>query len=427
MSASASGTILDGRYELLDQLDQGGMATVYRARDLRLERPVAVKVLEEARRDVAGLAFREDRLTARLNHPHIVSVYDGGTTPDGQPFLVMELIDGRPVTDLAPLPVGQALRIAEDVAAAVAYTHERGIVHCDIKPQNVLLDRHGQAKLADFGIASADRAPSGAIVHGSAPYLAPERLRGAPVSPAVDIYALGGTLAFLLSGRHPGDGPPPDLPPDAAAIVRRATAADPGDRYPTAAALRDDLAALRHASGQPTSALRIVPAPATAAGPGTTAAAADRTPTTALPGTPHAATTTVLPAAPPPPDPPAAPAPWVGLARRAGAVRLPRPGWSWLVAALAALLILLILVAGGRALGAARAGGTGATAEVPSLANLGPGQARDLLRAQGLRLGRVDTAPLAGRPAGGIVYQRPAAGARARPGTAVDVVVGTAP
>lgn len=284
MSALSSGVILDGRYELLGYLDRGGMATVYRARDRRLDRLVAVKVLDAARRDEAGIAFREDRLTARLSHPHIVAVYDGGTTPTGQPFLVMELIDGRPVGALAPLPVGQALRIVEDVASAVAYTHERGIVHCDIKPQNVLLDSQGRARLADFGVASADRSPAGAIVYGSAPYLAPERLRGAAVGPAVDIYALGATLYYLLSGRPPHDRPiaddpidsaqpatprplaalVPGIPPAVEAIVERAMAADPAARYGSAADLCAELAALRRASGEATSALRITPAGAIA-------------------------------------------------------------------------------------------------------------------------------------------------------------------
>ena len=328
VSALMSSTILDDRYEVLDQIDRGGMATVYRALDHRLDRFVAIKVLDDARRDEAGIAFREDRLTARLAHPHIVAVYDSGTTASGQPFLVMELIDGRPVSELAPLPVGQALRIAEDVAAAVAYTHERGIVHCDIKPQNILLDGYGRAKLTDFGIASADHAPTGRIVYGSAPYLAPERLRGALVGPAVDIYALGATLYFLLAGQPPHHGRTtdevltqaqmghprplaalvPEISPIVEAIVRRAMAVEPDDRYPSAAALCDDLAALRRSSGQTTSALRVVPV---FAPPEAEAHQIDPGATTELPNAATAAvppppvTTTALPPAPPPWPPPA--------------------------------------------------------------------------------------------------------------------------
>ncbi len=251
MSALTSGTVLEGRYELEEPLGRGGMATVYRARDRRLDRPVAIKVLDDrGPQDAAGTAFREDRLTARLAHPHIVGVYDSGETPDGRPYLVMELIAGDPVSGLAPLPAGQALAIAEEVTDAVAYAHGQGVVHCDIKPQNVLLDAFGRARLTDFGVASATAAPVGEVVYGSASYIAPERLRGAPTSPAVDIYALGATLYFLLSGRPPYQGrgaeeiiaqlqagPPPPLvtlapgvPPAVDAIVRRAMAPDPAGR-----------------------------------------------------------------------------------------------------------------------------------------------------------------------------------------------------
>lgn len=485
MSALASGTILDGRYELLDYLDRGGMATVYRARDRRLDRLVAVKVLDDARRDEAGIAFREDRLTARLAHPHIVAVVDGGTTPKGQPFLVMELIEGQAVTQIAPLPVGRALRIAEDIAAAVAYTHERGIVHCDIKPQNLLLDAHGQAKLADFGVANADRSAPGRLVYGSAPYLAPERLHGAPVGPAVDIYAIGATLYFLLCGQPPYSGatgeevvarvqaaPPrrlvefvPALPWEVEAIVQRAMAHDPADRYPSAAALRDDLAAIRHASGQTTSALRIVPELA-AAPPGIADEAATSdipvAATNALPTPPSAMTTTVLPPGPPPfvyPEPTlrervrslvARLEPFGARLREAAGrtaqqatvwsarasdqwrrLSSKRPPFSahWLVTALAVLLILVVIVAGVRTLGGVRGGvaSAGTTAEVPALVGLSLGEARGRVQARGLVLGRVDTAPLPGQPANAVVYQQPAAGTRVEPGTVVNIVIRTAP
>jgi serine/threonine protein kinase len=488
MSALASGTLLDGRYELLDHLDRGGMASVYRAHDRRLDRLVAVKVLDDARRDEAGIAFREDRLTARLSHPHIVAVFDGGTTPEGQPFLVMELIDGQAVIHLAPLPVGRALRIAEDVASAVAYTHERGIVHCDIKPQNVLLDAHGQAKLADFGVASADHAPSGGVVYGSAPYIAPERLRGAPVGPAVDIYAIGATLYFLLSGQPPHDGltaeeviarvqagPPrplaefaPAIPWEVDAIVRRAMAFNPADRYPSAAALCDDLAALRRASGQTTSALRIVPdLTALAAAPHAVAddAATIDLPeaaTNALPPPPSAVTTTVLPPTPPPfvyPQPSlrervrAFVTRLEPLGKRSGRAadhltgratdrssraigqgrrlshKLPPVSRYWIVPALATLLILVVIIAGVRTLGGVRGGvaSAGATTDAPALVGLNLDEARAQVQAHGLVLGRVDSAPLPGQPANVVVYQQPPAGERVKPGTVVNIVIRTAP
>jgi len=299
------GTLLDGRYELEGPLGRGGMASVYRARDRRLGRPVVVKVLDEGRRDGADAAWREDLVIARLAHPHIVGIYDSGALGDGRPYLVMELLDGEPVSRLAPLPVVRALAIAAEVAAAVAYAHERGVVHCDITPGNVLIDAFGHARLTDFGVACADRAPTGAVVHGSAAYLAPERLGGAPTGRATDIYALGALLYFLLAGRPPYPGrrpedvlaqarhglPPPlstlvpAVPPAVEAIVRRALALDPAGRYPSATALADAIMAFGRAAGDRTRALTV-------------AAAADDTavlpPATADPSSPPRAGSTAV-------------------------------------------------------------------------------------------------------------------------------------
>lgn len=279
MSRLGGGELLDGRYELLDLLGQGGMATVYRARDHRLGRLVAIKILDDHGTSGTGIMLREDRVLARLAHPHIVGVYDSGTLPDGRSFLVLELIEGEPTSHLAPLPVDRALRIAEQVASALAYAHAQGVVHCDLKPQNVLLDARGEAKLTDFGVASADAAPVGAMVYGSAAYLAPERLRGAPTSPAVDIYALGATLYFLLTGRPPqgGDGAKviperqgleattpltPPIPVAVAALVQRALAPDPAERFPSSAAFGDALAAVRSMQPQDTRTTRMARATA---------------------------------------------------------------------------------------------------------------------------------------------------------------------
>ena len=197
------GMKLDDRYEVLGLLGQGGMARVYRARDRRLDRLVALKVLNDAGDDAETTLAREDRMTAALAHPNIVTVYDSGMMPDGRPYLVLELLAGQPASHLAPLPTGAALAVAEQVAAALAHAHARGIVHCDVKPQNVLIDRAGRATLTDFGVASATTTPTGEAVYGAAAFLAPERLCGAAASPAVDLYALGATLYFLLAGRPP--------------------------------------------------------------------------------------------------------------------------------------------------------------------------------------------------------------------------------
>lgn len=402
MSAPAVGTTLAERYELVALLGAGGMASVYRAHDRRLDRPVAIKVLQGRRVDEAGVAFREDRITAGLSHPHIVGVYDSGVTPDGRPFLVMELIEGEPVSRLAPLPPDRALAVAAEVTAAVQHAHERGIVHCDIKPQNVLLDAYDRARLTDFGVASADRTPVGAQVYGSAAYIAPERLRGAPTSPAVDIFALGGLLYYLIAGHPPyagaapeeivaqveaGAPPPlaalsPAVPPAVDTIVRRAMAADPADRYPSAAALYEALREAREVAARRTGA------PDAAADP-----LAD---TTALPSAPAAAASVVL-------------------------TRRGRP--RWLLPALAALLLALLVFGLARAVAGTRDANTGATTvAVPALEGVGLGEARRRLRDAGLVPGRVDTAPLPGPP-GVVVYQNPPAGARVRQGARVDFVI----
>ena len=422
------GALLDGRYEIADVLGRGGMASVYRARDRRLDRPVAVKVLDGDRQDAAGSAFREDRLTARLAHPHIVGIYDSGATPDGRPFLVMELIEGEPVSQLAPLPLDRALEIAADVAAAVAYAHEQGVVHCDIKPQNVLLDAFGRARLTDFGVASADAAPVGEIVYGSAGYIAPERLRGAPTSPAVDIYALGGLLYFLIAGRPPyaghtgaaiieqvrGGPPPPltslapDIPPAVDAIVRRAMAPDPADRFPSAAALREAIARVRREAGERTSLFTVAPGPPVAPAPVEHGA---------RPAPAGAGQTVVLPAATPA-APAALPASPVARSRP-----IARGGTGWLLPLLGVALALLLLFAGARWIASRGATGDPATVAVPALEGLTLSEAYGRLLEGGLTPGLVDLAPGPGEPANVVVYQDPTPGEEVDRGTPVNFVI----
>ncbi|MDQ3469192.1 MAG: serine/threonine protein kinase, partial [Actinomycetota bacterium] len=209
---------LAGRYALGEPLGTGGMARVVAARDLRLDRPVAVKLLAADVVDPLGRErfVREARSSAGFSHPNAVAVYDAGDA-DGSLFLVMELVDGPSLaTALAdgPLPLGRAVSVADDVLAALGAAHAAGIVHRDVKPGNILLGRDGRAKLADFGIAkrlddlSGDLTLTGQFV-GTPRYLAPEQVVGEPVTAATDLYAVGVVLFEMVSGRPPFDAGTP--------------------------------------------------------------------------------------------------------------------------------------------------------------------------------------------------------------------------
>jgi serine/threonine-protein kinase len=243
------------------ELGHGGMGRVFRARDERLGRAVAVKVLRPesaANPDFRARFAREARTLARLEHPGIVAVHDFGTTPDGDGYLVMQLVPGGSIADRLPLPVGDALAIAIDLCAALAYAHGRGIIHRDIKPENVLIGADGRARLSDFGIARlVDPAPEDgpltrpSLVLGTPGYMAPEARAGAPPDPRVDVYAVGALLSHMLSGRHPDGGTPAPgnassrlIPPAVAAVIARATAVDPAHRTADAATLGAELSAL---------------------------------------------------------------------------------------------------------------------------------------------------------------------------------------
>ena len=268
-----SGRILDDRYSLQRVLGRGGMAEVWRAVDLRLDRPVAVKILNTAgRADPVALQrlHREARAVARLDHPHIVAVHDVNIADDGA-FLVMELVEGGSLADLlargGPLPVRQAVTIAAQTCDALAAAHAAGIVHRDIKPANLLLTPTGAVKLCDFGIARLAHAGSGATlthpgtVIGTAAYMAPEQAVGDPTGPPTDLYALGCVLHAMLTGAPPfgGENPiavlqqhlnqaPPALPagrmgmaPQLDRLVGELLAKNPAGRPADAANVRDRL------------------------------------------------------------------------------------------------------------------------------------------------------------------------------------------
>ncbi len=255
--------VLNQRYQLYDLLGTGGMATVYRARDLYLDRTVAVKVLREPYASDPTFRQRfldEARAAARLDHPNVVRIYDVGV--DGRrPYIVLELVEGEDlrafIDRMRPVPIPLALNLAQQICAGVGHAHRAGIVHCDLKPQNILITRAGQVKVADFGIARAvqeSAAPTAqpeTHVWGSPHYIAPERVAGQPPVPASDVYSIGVILYEMLTGVPPFHAedadtlvrkhleeaplPPsainPHIPPALDWLVLRALAKDPAMRY----------------------------------------------------------------------------------------------------------------------------------------------------------------------------------------------------
>jgi len=279
--------LLGGRYELDGVVGRGGMAEVYRARDLRLDRIVAIKTLRDdlARDQTFQARFRrEAQSAASLNHPSIIAVYDTGEDMVGPitvPYIVMEYVDGRTLRDLLRddrrLLPERALEIVDGVLRALDYSHRNGIVHRDIKPANVMLTRTGDVKVMDFGIARAlsdsqVTMTQTAQVIGTAQYLSPEQARGERVDARSDLYSTGCLLYELLTGQPPfsGDSPvaiayqhvrenpvppsqvDPEIPRWADAIVLKAMAKSPADRYQNAAEMRADIQ--RAMSGMPVSA-----------------------------------------------------------------------------------------------------------------------------------------------------------------------------
>lgn len=209
------GQVLDDRYEIVAKLARGGMATVYRARDLRLSRVVAVKVMRSdlGEDDEFAAKFdREARSAAVLSHPNVVSIFDQGSS-QGQPYIVMEFIDGETMRRLisreAPLPPDRALELFEQIAAALAAAHEAGVVHRDIKPENVMITERGQVKVADFGLARQVGSPqmtaTGVLV-GTASYLPPELVTHSRPDGRSDIYSAGVVLFEMLTGKKPHTG-----------------------------------------------------------------------------------------------------------------------------------------------------------------------------------------------------------------------------
>ncbi|HET7856387.1 MAG TPA: protein kinase [Gaiellaceae bacterium] len=267
------GELIAGRYELEQLVGAGGMSSVFRAHDSLLERTVALKILHEQfsrDEDYVERFRREARSVAQLAHPNIVTVIDRGEQ-DGRQFIVFEYVDGANLKERCrggALPLDEVLDVAIQTARALAFAHDRGIVHRDVKPQNVLLDDEGQAKVTDFGIARSldvQGVTQTGTVLGTSDYIAPEQARGERVSPKTDIYSLGAVLYELLTGevpypgdnfvaiamRHVHDPVPsvldrrPDCPSRLDSVVRRAMAKDPDERFESMNDLLGELEACR--------------------------------------------------------------------------------------------------------------------------------------------------------------------------------------
>jgi serine/threonine-protein kinase len=282
MADTMVGELIAERYELEELVGKGGMSSVYRAKDRLLERRVAIKLLHEhySRDDDYVERFRrEARAAAQLSHPNIVTVIDRGED-GGRQFIVFEYIDGQNLKQLVEsqgrLPVRTALELGIEIGRALAFAHAGGLVHRDVKPQNVLLG-NGEVKVTDFGIARSADVQQGltqtGTVLGTSDYIAPEQASGQPVSVLSDVYSLGVVIYELLAGdppysgdnflavamRHVNDPVPsvasarPDVPLRLDAALRRAMAKDPDDRFESMAAFVAELESVLDGLGEPDS------------------------------------------------------------------------------------------------------------------------------------------------------------------------------
>jgi hypothetical protein len=267
-------TLVNNRYSIIRVLGGGGMAKVYLAHDEVLDRDVALKVLREQFAEDGEFVerFKREARSAALSHPNIVQIYDRGTAGDGSSYIAMEYVPGGTIKERAsrsgPLAPETAVSLALQIAEALGAAHERGIVHRDIKPQNVLLTATGDAKVTDFGIARATSATTisqRSVVLGTASYMSPEQAMGEPATPKSDLYSLGVVLYEMLSGELPYTAenpvavsmkhvneplcPPkelnPQIPEGLNVLVTKLLAKDPEDRYESATELAEDLRRVR--------------------------------------------------------------------------------------------------------------------------------------------------------------------------------------
>jgi hypothetical protein len=292
------GTVLSGRYRLEAKLGSGGMSTVYLAKDETLDRPVAVKLMHREMSEQPDQLERfrqEARSVAKISHPNVVSVIDAGED-HGYPYIVFEYVEGETlkqrIARIGALDIQEAIAYAIEIARGLSIAHARNLVHRDIKPQNVLIDDEGRAKLTDFGISrqlEQDGMTATGRVLGTTDYVAPEQAMGRAVDPRSDIYSLGVVLYEMLVGqvpfhadsqvgvamKHVNEDLPdvqrrrPEVSAAVALVVERSTAKDPAERYQDVGEMIDDLetaleveaARAGSTTGEATSILDAVPAP----------------------------------------------------------------------------------------------------------------------------------------------------------------------
>ena len=264
-------TALASQYAVERELGRGGMGAVFLARDVRLDRFVAIQVLPPnlaADTELRDLFLREARTAGRLSHPHIVAVFRADELA-GHPFFAMPFIEGENLAERVairgPLAAGDAVRSLREVAWALAYAHARGVVHRDVKPENIMIERgSGRAIVTDFGIARVEFGPTltqDGLIMGTASYMSPEQITGQPLDGRSDLYALGVVGFLILSGRLPFVGDTvtavldahltqpaptlatmaPNVPPPIAAVIDRCLAKERDARYPTGESLADAL------------------------------------------------------------------------------------------------------------------------------------------------------------------------------------------
>ncbi|MCA9965507.1 MAG: serine/threonine protein kinase [Anaerolineales bacterium] len=286
--------VLNGRYRLIKRIGSGGMSIVYQAQDMSLGRLVAIKMLHESLTGDEGFLRRfqrEAHAAANLSHPNIVTVHDIGQ--DGyKHYIVMEYVDGRTLKQIIrdykkqgqTMPISRALQLVVQICSGIGYAHRSNLVHCDVKPQNILVTRDDRVKVADFGIAQAlseaTHHDQPSRVWGTPQYFSPEQAQGHPTTPASDVYAIGVVLYEMLTGelpfqadshtalalKHIQEHPPlasdlnPAVPPQLDQIINKVLAKEPAGRYRTAGQLGRILSAYRERSLADTSAMSLPPA-----------------------------------------------------------------------------------------------------------------------------------------------------------------------